>query len=757
MLKYKPFIKAKSVWSKSIFDNRNIEIVLLTDLPKNKKLNIKVTGSSLYRMFYDSKLISYGPMRSAHGYFKVDEIVITTTDEVQKLYVEVLSYGIDNFYVPNHHPFIAIEITDGDDVIKYTGNDFECYLYNDKIVKVGKFSYQRAFQEAYKLNNNPMDYHNINYGDKLELTAVVDDIIYLQNDLSYPKLNYIDFNVIEKGNVIKKETDELSKNRYLTNEKIGAFSESELDVKPYLDIYDLYSMKYDKIDNSHIKENEYLLYEFSVSKTGFITFDLTALSYTKLYIYFSEVANENEDGSKEISFTRNDTYNLIYYELTKNEYKHISFEAYTAKYIKLLALEGDINVKSIGLTLYENPDFNKFYFKSSNGKINEIVKAAVNTLAQNSVDVLTDCPSRERGGWLCDSRFSSYAELLFSGKNKVERNFLLSYALYDYRLNLPLGVIPMCYPSDVLNDEFLPNWMLFYIIELYEYSKRIHDDEIIKLIKDKCLGIFKYFSQFENELNLLENLEGWVFVEWSKASSDDFIKGINYPSNMIYARALECYGMVYNDKNYIEKANVVKNNIRKLSYNGEFFVDNSIRNNEEIIRTNNISETCQYYAFFTGVASKETYPDLFDKMLHNFGPYRDDTKVYPNVYRSNAFIGNILRLEYLVEKGYYKQFFDECIEYNYKMAKKTGTLWEHSKEYCSLNHGFTSYYAYLIVRSLTGYVGFDNIKKQIYINDINPEMDYEIKLPIENQFIVFKSANGKVEIDIPSGYERIIK
>ncbi|MHB8336002.1 MAG: hypothetical protein ACYC6P_15405 [Ignavibacteriaceae bacterium] len=42
------------------------------------------------------------------------------------------------------------------------------------------------------------------------------------------------------------------------------------------------------------------------------------------------------------------------------------------------------------------------------------------------------------------------------------------------------------------------------------------------------------------------------------------------------------------------------------------------------MRTSNTSETCQYYAFFFNLADPRIYPQLWNKIVHEFGPERDD-------------------------------------------------------------------------------------------------------------------------------------
>ena len=194
----------------------------------------------------------------------------------------------------------------------------------------------------------------------------------------------------------------------------------------------------------------------------------------------------------------------------------------------------------------------------------------------------------------------------------------------------------------------------------------------------------------------------------------------------------------------------MQENIRKLSFNGSFFVDNSIRENGKLIQTNHISETCQYYAFFTNTASVNNYKDLFETLLNSFGATRDDTKVYPNVAKSNAFIGNYLRLIMLINNNRKDLISKECINYFYKMATLTGTLWEMDDTHASLNHCFASYAANIIVDYLIGYKGC--IGKKAIFSKPAIDIDCKINIPIDNYLISYTRKNKEVKIVLPEGY-----
>ena len=85
--------------------------------------------------------------------------------------------------------------------------------------------------------------------------------------------------------------------------------------------------------------------------------------------------------------------------------------------------------------------------------------------------------------------------------------------------HLPDGMLPMCYPADHNDGVFIPNWALWFVVELEEYLARSGDRETVDALRPRVLRLFDYFKKFRNEDGLLEKLESWVFVEWSAANS----------------------------------------------------------------------------------------------------------------------------------------------------------------------------------------------------------------------------------------------
>ncbi len=683
----------KSVWARGLLSEKNITITFQKTLTPSESTKIALTASTVYRLFVAGELFGYGPARAAHGYSRLDEYSLAQwAGRSVTVAVEVYSANINSFYTVDEPPFFAAEITDGGELIA-EAPDFTAYRMTERVQRVRKFSFQRTFSEIYHLTGNPAKFYAGDVGERIpvEIESVQMNTL-IPRGVNYPTFEVETPAIIEGGSVAVDPTLEPWRDRiyYDIDDKIlKGFRPDELEEDSGEEASKFVYKASDMSDGA-ISGGEYRLYDFSRTLTGFFKLKVSAAADTVLYILFDEIIEENGECRKVDPF-RNTCLNIVKYTLAAGEYDLLSFEPNSARFAMVVVTDGEATVDDFGMIKYENPDAPRFTYNFGDDGLNKVTAAAVNTFAQNAVDVLTDCPSRERAGWLCDGYFSGRAEAFLTGKNLVERNFLENYALCPPSPYLPEGMIPMCYPADHNDGTYIPNWSMWYILELKNYCERTGDKALLELSREKVFGLVKFFERFYNEYGLLENLESWVFVEWSKCNEADFILGVSFPTNMLWARTLIVIDEMYGAPELAERGRAMQEQIRVLSWNGEFFEDNARRDSDGNLRgTGNTTETCQYYAFHTGTATRELYPELFCRLVRDFGPLRDDTKVYPTVYRSNAFIGNYLRLEVMLECGLFDQVLKECKDFFLQMATLTGTLWEHATVGCSMNHGFAS-------------------------------------------------------------------
>lgn len=692
----------KAIWNAEIQKEKNHTLAFTYQYYAEKCDRLELTAASLYRLIIDGVFVGYGPARAAHGYSRVDQYDLSRyAGKKIHITVEVFASNINTYYVVDELPFFAAELYRGEQILA-EAPDFQAYLLTDRLQKVQRFSFQRSFTEVYDMKCcRSAFYRGEAYWFPPIDTEQVPCNQLLERGVSYPKLNtVIPQKVVECGKLEIDPTLPKWTDRSWTNisDQLKGYSIEELDI---CISHVVSAFVYQKTGQNaeQLQDGMYQIYDFGKTITGFFQMHLDVKKAAVIYVIFDEVIDLQQTGSR-INPFRNDCCNAIQYHLQPGIYDLTTFEANSARFAALAVMEGTIVPVRFSMIAYENPDVMAFSYQTGDVELDAVIEAAKNTLAQNAVDVLTDCPSRERAGWLCDSYFSGRTERLMTGKNLVEHNFLENYFMSPQSPFLPQGMLPMCYPADHNDGVYIPNWPMWIILELQNYVERTGDLRMKELAKPRIYDLIRFFSAYLNEDGLLENLENWVFVEWSKCNDPDYLCGVNYPTNMLYAAALEAAGGLYEDTALTEQASAMKQIICDQSYDGAFFEDNRIRVDGILCATGHVTETCQYYAFYFGVASKTEYTELYHRMATEFGPARDSEKIYPEIAPSNAFVGNYLRLEMLLRDQEYQQVLQECKDFFCKMAQLTGTLWEHSSITNSLNHGFASIAANYILECL---------------------------------------------------------
>ncbi|MEI6141191.1 MAG: hypothetical protein WCP85_18120 [Mariniphaga sp.] len=687
-------------------------------------LKLRITASTIYRVFLNGEFLGYGPARAAHGFFRIDEYDLGKKVRPGQniLAIEVAGYNVNTYYTMDQPSFLKAEVEAEGKLILATGKDagFTAFQIPERVQKVERYSFQRPFTEYYRLNKNSDLWKTSSIAPSGQVKLSVQPAIkLLPRNILLPEFKVVSpDSICVRGIIGFQMPSKYKKDRSLT--KISAqfkgYPESELVELPSQMMQEITNKSQDNSKKPYLNvidlgENEFSTLGFRSDLTGFIKANISCSVPSKVVCYFDEMLTNGDVNTK---VRMQDVNNQVVYELEPGNYQIETFEPYTFKYLKVIVLKGKCQFKDISLREYAYPENAMTSFKSSNNKLNAIFAAARQTFRQNAVDVLTDCPSRERAGWLCDSYFSAIMEKDFTGKSAVARNFYENYSLPDHFDFLPEGMVPMCYPADHNDGVFIPNWSLWFILQVNDFAQRGGDPELVASLKPRIEKLLTYFSKFENSDGLLEKLDSWIFVEWSKANN--FVRDVNYPTNMLYSEALAKAGELYKNHNWIQRGEKIKETIKKQSWNGAFFVDNAVRNSAGKLEvTQNTTEVCQYYAFFFNVATPKTYPDFWKKLTTEFGPNRNDKVTYPNVFRANAFVGNYLRMDILSQYGLQIQLLSEIQDYFYNMARLTGTLWENMDAQASCDHGFASYLGHVLYRDILGVGRIDYLKKEITV------------------------------------------
>ncbi len=765
------------VWLKGKKEEMNVSAVFAGKFDIKENSVLKVCAKHIYNVYIDGKFVGNGPSRCAHGRNKTDTFsLLAYAGRNIVITVEVESYNVDCFEAANDRPYFSAEISQRDGEVYYTTEDFSAHEATDRLQKVSRYSYQRTFSEYYLMDS---DVRNIfRSGDfsvfpKAETEESGKTEIITERTVKYPTYKVVKGMKFEEGTLDYDEDSPIFTDRFISDTKTGnsrGYSPIDWTRDQVTFISKMIYMK-----DADGKYGRYSFYDFGAEYTGFtkMSLDVTSDKAT-VYFAFDEVLTEGGEttvavpGLTKLNFNmavyqkshgkivfpfRMRTVNIVAYELKKGHYELQSAEPYSMRYGALIVREGKIENEEVSLIRFENPDIDKLIFNCEDKDYMKIMDAAKATFAQNAVDIFMDCPSRERGGWLCDSYFTSMAEKLLTGDNIVERHFLDNYANCPYFDYFEDGVIPMVYPGDYSSERYIPNWMMWYINELETAIERNGEDYITNGDKLKVENLIKYFERYENSDGLLEKLPSWVFVEWSMAN--EYVQDVNYPSNMCYCGMLKAASKILGGRpELLAKAEKIRKFIRENARLGDLFIDNAEYNEDgKLVNTDHTTETCQYYAFYFGIATPEEDKSLFDFIVNELGAGRDDTKVHPNIPKSNAFIGNYLRLDFLAKNGFASSVAEQCKGYFLYMAERTGTLWENATTSASCNHGFASYAANILLMGLCGIRMIAG--RKIYTVPTNFGVDCEVGFPTADGYVVVKVANGKREIVAPDGFEII--
>lgn len=695
------FEKAQAIWADGRSEEMNCELSFRTVIPKGEETKLFLAASSIYRLWVNGEFICAGPARAAHGWYRVDEICLSPflTEDRNYVVTEVLGYNVNSYDTLDQPSFLTEEIWQGNEVISYTGGEsITIHDFKNRVQKVQRYSFQRAFIDAYQYEDeNKYMYHMNESAQSLCKIEIQTDKRYIYRDVEMPGFETLEpVSVIKKGTAYyEKEKTEIIPEEYFFKIKQDlkgyAREKTEIHVSEEAQKIQLQETEC-SVNAIAIRQlplsDEYAIYELPYNATGFFDIRLEVREKSRIFVMFDEILS---NGS--VDFLRMNSCNCFVYRMNAGKYRLMNFAPYTMKYLQIVVL-GECIVEQVQFKEYKNSSVLKRIHLPQDTELALIYDAALESFRANALDLFMDCPSRERGGWLCDSYFTSSVEYVLTGKNVIEKAFLENFILNKEFRHIPEGMIPMCYPADHNNGNFIPQWAMWYVLEIEKYVYGNQDFELAERSKNLIYSLLKYFESFENENGMLENLQGWNFIEWSRANDPDLVNGVNFPTNMLYMRMLKCVSALYKDLILERKADRLRKNIRKRSFNGMFYTDNEHRDKNQLVNPGICTEVCQYYAFFTGVATVKEDSELWKIMKNKFGPIRSTINDYPEIAGTNVFIGKYLRIELLYRQGLFEEVIKEIKEVFLGMAKETGTLWEHTLPTASCNHGFASYVLY---------------------------------------------------------------
>lgn len=225
--------------------------------------------------------------------------------------------------------------------------------------------------------------------------------------------------------------------------------------------------------------------DFGQNIAGYISFSLSAEEGDRIKLRFGEMLDKQGEFTQQNIQCANKKITTPLQQVIytckqgQNQYK-TRFAIFGFQYV---LVETDIAIKEEDFTaiaVYSDME-RTGYFESSNALLNQFFDCTVWSTKNNSCDLPTDCPTRERHGWTGDAQiFCSTASYLFDYMS-FGRKYLND--LYDWQK--PNGKLPQIAPEGGTNSYMKAmdgsvGWADAGVIIPYELWKKYDDIEIVK-------------------------------------------------------------------------------------------------------------------------------------------------------------------------------------------------------------------------------------------------------------------------------------
>jgi len=141
-------------------------------------------------------------------------------------------------------------------------------------------------------------------------------------------------------------------------------------------------------------------------------------------------------------------------------------------------------------------------------------QAGADTLQLCMHDGYEDCPSREQRQWVGDAYVEMLVNFAAFGDTRLAAKLLRQVA-QSQRAD---GMTHMATPGDVVAawTEFIPDYCLYWVMTISEYARYTGDVALARELFPSVTRAMAWFERHLDEHGLLNNVPGWVFIDWAE-------------------------------------------------------------------------------------------------------------------------------------------------------------------------------------------------------------------------------------------------
>jgi len=377
-----------------------------------------------------------------------------------------------------------------------------------------------------------------------------------------------------------------------------------------------------------------------------------------------------------------------------------SFVPCGARLVHLVVRGNSQPVKLQGVFIREAtyPTIVRGSFLSSDPLLNRVWEDGHRTVTLCMDDAYMDCPTRERAQWVGDVLMEAAVAAYVFGDNRLTRRSLYQVAESQDELGEG-GMVSMCYPQGIWPPEeaghgYLPTWGLYWIFTLDWYYDWTGDRQTVGDLIEPVARLIEWFDRHRTERNLLENVPGWIFLDWVDGCTQG--PPVSTGLNAYFALALrhaarlaELLGQDDRARQWRETADAVAAAVRDQLFDAERgLFSNGLGAGPRF------SETVNLIALWTGVVEPGRRQAVLERL--------DAALAEGSVDPANMFT-YFMRPALELELGGWSQALDGIREVFRPMVMMPNrTVWENRTPHASLCHGWSAFPTYYLPRYVLG-------------------------------------------------------
>lgn len=680
------------------------------NLKETTQLHIAISARSYYRLYLNGEMIASGPARTAVHHCRIDELTANAQGDCH-IAIEVAAYSKPEMYCNDctmETGMLIAEISDaaGHVLTATCQEGWTCQALTYRRGLVETMSHCRGIVEYYDLTPESFTWRQKALSEK---PVILDEkITFLERRAPYPTYAAIPFRTLQTVYDMR-EIENTAPDFMITLAKTANPQWYDLIPEENLFLDRLRKEKEAPFTGSLTWQKNCgriqivpgvapaaLLWDMAESEVGFLKFSVTVESPCIMDVLNSDVLDESGHLSSNTYATR--------FNLQPGSYCLTTFEPKLTRYVKLILRTGGRVQMSAPVLLDDSyPDDRSTYFQCSDGDLNRIYEAARRTLRLNTLDIFMDCPERERGGWLCDSYFTSKGAWQLLGDLSVEKDFIENFLLTDPDSTWH-GFFPEVYPGTrgTSGDVGIRNWTFWLMLELCDYDQRSGDHDFILQYKDRIEYFVRELLSLRGPSGLLENI-GPIFVDWSLSNQPASMEPISVPVNCLAVCMLRQLAALYDHGDWAMAADEMSQIICDLdrSHFSGGSGDSAYMDTEsgQLKRGAYQTESGVALEIWSGFHKKQKdYLRSFVETMGSCPKHRSN----PNIGKSNLFIGLMVRFDALAKADKIDVLVNEWKDlYLEELKIGPGTLFENISSFSGC-HGFNGYIGTLITNKVLG-------------------------------------------------------